>query len=126
MKRKIGATVLLVLVSASAGAEWVLVDENDERRAYVDFGSIRKEGDLRRVWGVQDLKNQGPRGEMSELALSEWDCKEGRRRQVSSMLFAKGMTTGKLVGTGNAEPGGWESAGPHTFNDSLQKAVCAR
>ena len=52
---------LLMLATIPAWAEWLKVEENDIGTVfYLDPATIRKDGDLRRVWGLQDLKTPGP------------------------------------------------------------------
>ncbi|HKB55501.1 MAG TPA: surface-adhesin E family protein [Ramlibacter sp.] len=126
MSKQIALTILIALASVGAHAEWVLVNENDQLRSYLDFASARKEGDLRRVWGLEDFKRPGPHGELSALVLTEWDCTHGRRRFLSSMLFSSAMTKGTLVGQSNGKATDWDSAGAHTFSERVEQAVCSR
>jgi len=123
MTKQIALTILIALASVGARAEWVLVNDNDELRSYLDFASARKDGDLRRIWGLQDFKRPGPHGEMSALVLTEWDCAHARRRFLSSMLFSSAMTKGTLVGASKTTD--WDSAGTRTFSESVEQAVCS-
>jgi len=58
---------LLVLFFASGGAwsEWVRVGETADVVFYIDPTTVRKDGDLRKVWSIQDLKERHIDGDLS-------------------------------------------------------------
>lgn len=77
--------ILIVLVSAPASAEWVKSWESKTSGTitYFDPDTIRKDGNLRRVWVLQELRIRGKEyGEMSRRALWEYNCPEGRFRSL--------------------------------------------
>ena len=79
----------LILVATPAWAEWVKVSESDGLTGYVDPATIRKNGNLRRVWEIQDLKARGTKfGELSRRVLNEYDCKEERMRTLSATFHS--------------------------------------
>mgnify|MGYP004292009655 CR=1 FL=1 len=49
-------TMVFFLVTESANAEWVKITETDTAVHYVDRSSIRKVGNIRMVWELQNLK----------------------------------------------------------------------
>ena len=48
--------LLLVVTAGAASAEWTHVDDNDEFVQYVDKGSIRRNGNSVKMWGLMDYK----------------------------------------------------------------------
>ena len=50
--------ILLAAVSASAQAEvWIETSRNDDYLAYADPSSVRRDGDLVKMWSMLDYKN---------------------------------------------------------------------
>ena len=110
---------LLPFVATSAWAEWTKVGQDDGQVVYVDASTFEKEGDVRRAWTLTDLKL--PRGDdvASFRELSDFNCKEARRRIVFLVTYAGPMATGKVLESGRPlldkfenvspySPGGWE------------------
>src|SRR5471030_1082964 len=54
--RKTILMMLLAVVSGSAAAEWEEVANNENATTYADFVTIRKEGNLAKMWDVIDYK----------------------------------------------------------------------
>ena len=50
--KKIALALVLAAVSGAALAEWVKLDESDQVHSYIDPATIRKDGNLRRVWEI--------------------------------------------------------------------------
>ena len=98
---------LLTLAAAPAWAEWVKVSDTDVAIVYIDPSTIRKDGNLRRVWGITDLKRRDMNGEMSRRVLYEYDCKEERFRILSMTGHAGPMANGKVVSEVNNASGKW-------------------
>ena len=49
---------LVMLIVSPAWADWTLVSETTEgTKFYTDFSTIRKEGNLRKVWEVTNLSS---------------------------------------------------------------------
>ncbi|OUV99800.1 MAG: hypothetical protein CBD16_07530 [Betaproteobacteria bacterium TMED156] len=80
---------------------------------YIDRDSIKKEGNLLRVWELQDLKEKGPLDEKSRRVLVEYDCKNERRRVMSFSFHAEQMGAG-LTLKGDQTPGKWNLTVPNT------------
>jgi|APFre7841882630_1041343.scaffolds.fasta_scaffold01371_2 hypothetical protein len=119
-------TVLLLLATAPAWAEWLRVGKGDDVAVTLDTATLRKDGNLRRVWEQHDYQNtvRGKFGERSLVALAEYDCNEGRRRTHTTSAYSKPMATGHVVYTQNS-PSGWEPAAPGTVGAEVLKYVCS-
>lgn len=54
--RKAIVMLLLVVVSGSAGAAWVKIDGTDDETTYADPATIRKAGNMVKMWSRFDFK----------------------------------------------------------------------
>ena len=92
--------VLLMCTAAPVWAKWVRVAEGGSAVYYVDPASIRKEGDLRRVWALQERKRPGTGGEMSRKTQFEFDCKNQTLRVRNASSYTGGMGGGEVLNSG--------------------------
>jgi hypothetical protein len=115
----------LLLASSGAWADWVKLGETDEATFYIDPATIRKEGNLRRVWEMQDLKQKGRNGQLSFRARTEYDCNQDRIRILSLSTHSELMGSGKTLSRGS-HPLEWEDIPPGTYFEAILKIVCAK
>lgn len=115
----------LVLVAVPAWAEWVKVSENKDATFYIDPATIRKDGNLRRVREMQDLKTRDNDGEMSLQSLEEYDCKAKRNRTLAFATFSDPKGRGKMLYSTNSSDK-WNSIPPSTPALVILNRVCAR
>ena len=115
---------LLFLVTAPAWAEWVKVSEVVSSTAYIDPATIQVNGNMRRVWELQELKERDKNGEISRRALTEYDCKEGRVRLLSFSFHSGPMATGDTL-VSNYDPIQWIYIAPASSFETRFKLVCA-
>lgn len=116
---------LMSLVAAPAWAEWVAVSESNDLVAYIEPATIRKNGNFRKVWQVQDLKQRGKGGEMSRRLLIEYDCKDERFRILSTSTHSEPMAEGKTLVLDDA-PGKWIAFPPDTPAEDTLEIVCTK
>ena len=99
-------TLLLAIVCTPAWAEWVKMGEADKSTLffmtsatayYIDPGSVTRNGDLRKVWEIHDLRDKGPKGERSILTSVEYDCAAKQMRTVSETGRSQRMARGLEV-----------------------------
>ena len=116
----------LMMLTGSAWAEWVLVSmtPNDGTEFYIDSKTIRKEGNLRKAWELQNLKTPGILGELSTRGRYEYDCKNERTRRLSSSLHSGAMAQGNTISTDSIAETTWDEVAPRTAGASLFKYVC--
>jgi hypothetical protein len=91
-------TLLLAAMSAGAMAEWVQYAETEQIVYYIDAATIRRDGNFRKVWLVQDLKQRQKYGAMSRRFLQEFDCKKERFRFLSISVHSGPMASGETLG----------------------------
>jgi len=119
---------LLVLSSGPAYAEWVLVSGNDATglSVYVDTATLRRNGNLAKMWQLYDYKTvQTVAGDslLSFKRFNEYDCAEARTRMLGYTWFSGNMGNGSVVySTTEHQP--WEPVVPRTINRTLWNVAC--
>ena len=94
---------LLLMVAVPAGAEWVKVGKPDnsfflrESAYYIDPTTIDKDGNLRKVWQIHDMKEKGSQGERSLLESVEYDCAAKRMRTLKATGKSQRMARGEII-----------------------------
>jgi hypothetical protein len=117
---------LLVLSSAPAYAEWVEVGITDEATVYADPDTIRRKGDLVKMWYLHDFKTTQTvlkKSYVSSRSQDEYDCTEDRHRALASTSFSGHMGSGKVRSSYSIK-GKWEPVPPGTITQALWKVAC--
>jgi hypothetical protein len=120
--------MLLVLSSEPVYAEWVLTSGDDEAglAVYVDPDTIRRKGNLAKMWQLYDYKTvQTVAGDslLSMKRFNEYDCTEERTRTLGYTWFSGNMGSGAVVYS-TTEVQQWEPVVPRTINRTLWKVAC--
>jgi len=121
---------LQVLSSGPVYAEWVLASGNDEAglTVYVDPDTIRRKGNLVKMWQLYDYKTvQTVAGDslLSIKRYNEYDCTEERTRMLAYTWFSGNMGSGKVVYSTPDEQQ-WEPVIPRSINRTLWKVACSK
>lgn len=115
--------VLFQISSFSIWADWVEFGKNGGTTFYIDPLTIKKDGDLRRVWQLLELAKKAPDGELSRRSLFEYDCKSERHRILDTTRHSGPKAGGKVLGTGG-EDLEWRYIAPGTIVARFLKTVC--
>jgi len=129
MKRLLLITFLL-LSSAPAYAEWVTVGGNEEAgvTVYADPGTIRRNGNLVKVWHLNDFKTvQIVKGisYFSIKAQHQYDCTEHRERILALTKFSGNMGSGKVVYK-DSNNRMWKPVAPGSVSHDLGEIACSK
>jgi len=121
---------LLLLSSPPAYAEWELASGDDEAglTVYVDRDSIRRKGNLAKMWQLFDYKTVQTVAGDSLLSIqrqNEYDCTEARTRMLAYTWFSSNMGRGRVVYT-TADEQQWEPVVPRSINHALWKVACSK
>ena len=121
---------LLVLSSVPAYAEWELVSGDDEAglTVYVDRDTIRRKGNLVKMWQLYDYKTvQAVAGDslLSIKRQNEYDCAEERTRMLAYTWFSSNMGKGRVVFR-TADEQQWEPIVPRSIDRALWKVACGK
>ena len=116
--------VCLMMLAGSAWAEWVMFGESEEAHSFYDPTTIRKEGNMRRVWQLSNLKRRGVDGEMSRRLRAEYDCKQERYQLLDVSEHSEPMVGGKVL-ISEIGNGTWSGVAPETIAAYMFEIVCA-
>ena len=116
-----------VLICGSAWGEWVSLGKSsggDE--SYIDFATIRKDGNLRKVWKLTNSKQRDTDGVMSRLTKTEIDCKQERYKTLALSTHTEQMAGGTTIKNLGEDPYGWSEIPPGSFIWAVMETVCAK
>ena len=121
---------LLVLSSGPVYAAWELVSGDDEAglTVYVDRDTIRRKGNLVKMWQLYDYKTvQAVAGDslLSIQRHNEYDCTEERTRMLAYTWFSSNMGKGRVVYK-TAEEQPWAPVVPRSIDQTLWKVACSK
>lgn len=117
--------VCLMMLAGSAWAEWVMYEESDLATHYFDPATIRKDGNIRRMWELWDFKKRDKYGAMSGRWRTEFDCKLERYRNLGFSIHSDPMAGGTVLLTGG-EDNTWMAIAPDTRGATALNIVCAK
>ena len=130
MTRLFLITLLILLCSGPAYAEWVKVTVNvqEEATLYVNPDTIRRKEEMVRMWVLTDYKSirilQGE-SYLSIKGQEEYDCDEERSRDLALMAFSGNMGGGKAVYSTSRE-GTWAPVALKTVGHVMWKFACGK
>ena len=116
---------LLVLSSGPSYAEWVFVSGDDDAgmTVYVDPDTIRRNGDLVKMWYLSDRKTIEGYGSIKTQR--EYDCAEARHRLLAASIFSGHMGQGQVLDD-NLKEGQWVPVAPESSGHALWKLACGK
>jgi len=119
--------MLLAVVSSSAMAEWVKVDEDKLVTAYADPTTIRKSGNKVKMWALWDYSTaqEGKsKPYMSVRIQNEYNCKEETSRQIYATTFSGNMAGGHTINRQGGRP--WLPVSQGNTTELLWKFACGK
>lgn len=129
---KLLAIMLLAIVSRSAIAEegvnanWSYADVSEDAMFYVDKSTIRKTGDMVKMWVLLNFNNKLKHGKTSgrsSMSQDEFDCKEEQMRERYSARYSGDMGGGDVISS-ISTPSGWQPVGPGSVGKTLWNIAC--
>ena len=122
--------VLLILgcTGISSHAKWTAItvapSESHITFYNVDWKTLKKEGENRKIWLLMNRKGENIPGAISGKIYYEFDCKQRRLRALQSNFFSKSYGEGNVVESlGKQE---WSEFIPQTSMEDVADAVCKR
>jgi hypothetical protein len=117
-------TTLILLMSFSTWAQWSPVAVDVDGTIFnFDYSTIRKDGELRKVWTLSNFVEKDPNGVMSSRVRMEYDCKNERNRYLSFKLFSDKNANGVTIDSGDV-PSPWKDIAPDTAAWRLMQIAC--
>ena len=121
--------LMLAMTAGAASAEWTAAGDSDEFIQYVDRATIRRNGNLVKMWDLKDYKtvqkSAAGKSYLSDKGQEEYDCKEEKRRILAFAWFEGQMGNGKVVYS-DSDPGKWTPIGPGSIGETLWKIACGK
>lgn len=120
--------MLLALMSSNAMAEWVDAGANETQRLYYDPATIRKTGDVVKMWHLHDYseaRDLAGKKYMSLRVLSEFDCWKNEFRIFNETYHSENMAGGDVLSTVSG-PTKWQPVPRGSFNEILKKIACGK
>lgn len=90
---------------------WTRLGENEHLGLYVNRNSIERDGNVRRVWEMQDLKQPDPDGVLSRRYMNEYDCVHKMYRISQMTSYSGPKLSGKKLFE-VSDPGYWRKIPP--------------
>ena len=115
----------LIVLASNAQADWAKMGDTDEGSFYIDPASVLREGHVRQVWELTDLKQRDEGGEMSRRTRVQYDCKLGRTQVLSISTHWEPMAAGATL-LSVAREGLWKEVPPETAYAAAFKLLCAQ
>ena len=131
---KLLIAALLAAFSTSAMAEWTWVGSPTDNTfdIYIDQTTIRKQGNVAKMWGMRDYKSlqksAGGESYLSRKVFYEYDCVEIRRRVLAITSFSGNIGKGEAVlsyqyDNDNSK---WQDVEPDSVGMISWKAACKK
>ena len=117
----------LLLATGQAGAEWVMVGENEREQIFVDADSLRRAGDLVSLRHLQNFKiNAGlPFPARSIVAEQDYDCGRRMFRVLSLTAYTDSKGSGEeMFKQRSPDPNKWMDIPVGTFAWMVLDEVC--
>ena len=126
--RLAAALALLGTASFGAMAEWSQVGEDSDSQTYIDRSTIRRSGNMAKMWVINNYKSgQKLRGSsflfLSMRSRHEYDCSDDNLRTLDISIHSARMAEGStLLTESTTQP--WESVVPGSAGALQLKAAC--
>ena len=120
---------MLLVTATAASAEWTRVGGTDEFTVYADIATIRRNGNVVKMWNLQDFKTAQKNTHYSYLSKrmqTEYDCKEEKLRLLAFTWFDGQMGSGKVVYSASETSMKWDPTQPGSVGETLWKIACGK
>ena len=122
--------LMLIFISTSVMAEWKALKwshEDGGLTLFVDYTTIRKEGDKVKMLSLVDFKviEKDEVDLYSSRAQNEYNCKERTIRQLFYALYSDSMGKGKMEHA-NSEHLNWLPVQPESMEEAMWKVACGK
>ena len=125
---RIVCALATLMGSAAVRAEvWMEAGRSDDYVAYGDPSSVKRDGDIARMWSLFDYKTPqtGIPGKtfLSTKRQFEYDCRLGRARALAVSSYAAHEGKGDPLASASVKYD-WSTVVPDSVDDALLKFAC--
>jgi hypothetical protein len=119
----------LAVAGNTALADWVRVNGNDKVTAYADSSSIRKKGNLVKIWSLFDFKAENTLSDgspyLSVMRETEFNCKDHVQHMLSYSIHSGNMAKGRVLDKGG-DPQDWKPVAQSGIATSMMAFACSK
>lgn len=123
------SAILSGVMIGHANADWDRVYSSDKVVTYADTSSIRRKGDIVRLWSLFDFKAENTYNDGSLYASimreTEFNCKDGLQRMVAFSVHSGKMGKGMMIDSGTT-PQDWKSVSKANIAQEMKAFACDR
>jgi hypothetical protein len=128
---KLLIATLLAVFSTGAMAEWTYLTSLEDKTSdnYIDKTTIRKRGNVAKMWELTDFKapQEAVGGSfLSAKSLKEYDCVEIRLRLLTLTSFSDNMGSGQVIFNYQSDDKDWMDIQPGSIGVTHWKAACKK
>ena len=129
---KLLIAALLAVFSTGAMAEWTYLTSSEDNAydIYIDKTTIRKRGNVAKMWELRDHKapREAADGKsfLSSRALKEYDCVEIRVRLLALAQSSGNMGSGQITFNHQYDDEDWDDIAPGSMGMASWKAACKK
>jgi hypothetical protein len=121
--------VFLGVASSGVMAEWERVYSNDKVVTYADTATIRRKGNIVRLWSLFDFKADNTYSDgsvyVSIMRETEFNCKDNLQRMVAFSIHSGKMGKGRMVDSGTT-PQDWKPVSKANIAQDMKTFACDR
>jgi hypothetical protein len=125
MKKLFLTIALFLCLPVMADWKYITTESESESDFFLDFETLRKDGNVRRIWQLVNVKPGHKSGWGSIRSRVEFDCKNETSQGFSTMAFSEKFTGGKILFQSNT-PLTKADIAPNTVASILLKEVCKK
>ena len=125
MKQFFLSIALVISFPVLADWKYIATENESESEFFLDFETLRKDGNLRRIWQLVNLKADDKYGSGSMRSRMEFDCKNETIQGLSLIVFADKFANGKVIRQFDTATSKSDVA-PNTVGWTMLKEVCKR
>ena len=121
--------VLLVMVSNAASANWVKIASNDVATVYANPASIRKVGNVVKMWVLYDLLKPDSRHGQNYGSMrsnDSYDCVADKTQQLHTLFYAGNMGGGNVIPAKHTGNYPWKPVVQDTLAEAVWKFACKK
>ncbi len=123
------SVILSTVISGEVMAEWDRVYSNDKVVTYADTSSIRRKGNIVRLWSMFDFKAENTYTDgtvyLSVMRETEYNCKDNLQRMVAFTIHSGKMGKGRMIDSGTT-PQDWKPVSRANIAQDMKTFACDR
>jgi len=120
--------MVLILISTPAAAEWTMIQSSENENVYVDFETLKRNGNLVTVATLNDYYFAQQKKELSTQFTELHDCASKKFKAVSVSYYSENMAKGNVIQAVNFNESeiAWSDAVKHSVGELKANIICSK